>query len=223
LQATQWTTWQLNSNGRSKYNQLIKPWKIATMAQCKHKFYQNSEAFILVWDWMQTVHITMLIFYDKNCLLASCAPTIMFKPKCERSHHMSKLHTHTTLASVLTGLVFSTKHRLGQVPSVAKETHGDSFSIFLRVRFPSQHQSKIATVLKHWKQTYMTVINDKKSPAVQTSSQELWPKPGYDLNCSWLLNVPISCAVMVPKLCATNISSSPWLWNIGVSWFDFTA
>jgi len=57
---------------------------------------------------------------------------------------------------------------------------------------------------------------------VHTSSQELWPKPGYDLNCSWLLNVWISCDVMLPKLCATNMSSWPWHCSIGVAWLDLT-
>ena len=75
---------------------------------------------------------------------------------------------------------------------------------------------------------YLTLnkVLDQKSSIhtalAQTSSQELWPKPGYDLNCNWLLNELTSCDVMLPKLKATNISSSPWPWNIGVAWFDFT-
>jgi len=56
----------------------------------------------------------------------------------------------------------------------------------------------------------------------KTSSQELCPKPGYDLNCNWLLNELISWDVMLPKLCATSMSSSPWHCSMGVAWFDFT-
>jgi len=44
------------------------------------------------------------------------------------------------------------------------------------------------------------INNLLSSTAVQTSSQELWPMPGYDLNCDCWLNLLINCEVMLPKL-----------------------